>query len=296
MKRRDIRIVVVALALALVSGAGAIVPSRILLASHVRIDKDSLTLADLLPATAPERLRLQSARISLGSAPMPGSRRRMSRAEIENLLSTRLVSELAVPPTIIVERASRELSRREVFVAIRAALVRIGFPGADELGLGDLRFGMPVRVTEENTGLQVLGMRLDPTLHLAIFRLWTARQADVRPFDVMVRPVAGLGQWLERLPGQARPSSPSARLVREVARASLRPVGIWRARKPRGKPLVMPWQPASLLLVSGTMEIHTTVEPLERGYLGQVVRVRMSTTKQIFLAQVIAPDCLEARF
>lgn len=284
------------LALGLVSGAAAVVPVRIPLASRVRVDHASLTLADLLPATAPERLRSQSAGISLGSAPLPGSRRRLSRAEIENLLGARLVGELVIPRSIVVERTSRELSPREVFRAIRTALVENGFARADELTPGDVRFGMPVRVTAEDPGLEVLAMRLDPTLRLAVFRLWTARQADVRPFDVMVRPVAGLGPWLERFSGQVRPANRPARLVRTAARPGTRPGTIRRARKPRSKPLVMPWQPASLLLVSGTMEIHTTVEPLERGYLGQVVRVRMSKTKQIFLAQVVAPDCLEARF
>jgi hypothetical protein len=294
--KRTIIGTVAALALGLVPGAGAAVSVRIPLASHVRIDKTPLTLADLLPAAAPERLRSESAGISLGSAPLPGSQRQLSRAEIEGLLGARLAGELQIPEAVVVERVSRELSRRQVFAAIRTSLVRNGFRGAGELTAKDVQFGMPVRVTAEDPGLQVVGMRLDPTLHLAVFRLWTAKEARVRPFDVMVQPVAGLEQWLERTAGGGRLARRPARLVRTTARSGAHPRTIWRARKPRGKPLVMPWQTASLLLISGTMEIHTTVEPLARGYLGQLVRVRMSQTKQIFLAQVVAPDCLEARF
>ena len=51
-------------------------------------------------------------------------------------------------------------------------------------------------VTAANPGLRVLGMKFDPALHLAIFRLWTAKEREIRPFDVIVRPVGGLVAWL----------------------------------------------------------------------------------------------------
>lgn len=283
-----------ALAFALAAGASAESHALVPLASRVRVATASVTLADLLPADAPIGIRSRAARIRLGAAPLPGSRRRLSRPAIESLLDPKLAGELAVPASVVVERGSRELSRQQVLGAVRRALIRNGFANASVLTLADVRFEMPVRVTTSHPGLRVLGMRIDPALRLAVFRLWTTGESDVRPFDVIVRPVGGLRPWLESVTGEAAPVNHAA-----VPRGAAVRTGsgrAWRARKRRPKPLVLPWQTASLLLVSGTMEIHTTAEPLERGYLGEVIRVRVHKTRQVFRAKVVAPDCLEAKF
>lgn len=290
MRKRAIPLAVAALLLASASPAAAVSRGRVAVFPRVRLDAPVVTLADLLPATAPFDLRLRARKISFGAAPLPGALRRLTRAEIVGRSGARLAAELAIPSSVVVERASRRISRREVLRAIRAALRGKGFANADRLTTRDVRIGVPIRVTVADAGLRVLGMTLDPELRTGVFRLWTANDHRVRPFDVMVRPVDGLGRWLEQASGrQAFPNPASGPDSSSAQRTQ------W-ARPERGKPLVLPWQPASLLLVTGTMEIHTVVEPLERGYLGEVIRVRMKSTRQVFRARVVAPDFLEARF
>ena len=186
------RLLIVGLAFALGAGARAESRGRVRLFPRVRVDSASMTLADLLPAAAPDGMRERAARILLGAAPLAGSPRRFSRAEIESRLDSRLARELEIPASVVVERRARELSREEVLAAIRAALGEKGFQNAGALGLEDVSVGMPVMVTTAEPGLRVLGMKLDPVLHLAVFRLWTAKEQAVRPFGVMGQAGDGL--------------------------------------------------------------------------------------------------------
>jgi hypothetical protein len=285
---------IAALALALCAAAVAEAHGPVLVSSRVSVDKASLTLADLLPLSAPKSLRSRAALVSLGAAPLPGALRQMSRAEIEARVGRGMSGELEIPSDILVERTARELSRQEVFGAIRAALAKNGFPGIDHLQPRDIRFQMPVMVTQEHPSVRVLGMKLDRALRQAIFRLGMSNETAVRPFDVMVRPVGGLNAWLES--GKVKEDATIAAPRVIPARAAAGAGTVWHAPKPKKKPLVLPWQTASLFLTSGTMEIHTTAQPLERGFLGQVIRVRVIKSKQIFQAKVVGRDCLEARF
>ncbi len=235
-------------------------------------------------------MRSLAARIVLGAAPLAGSPRRFSREEIARRLGPELAGEIEIPASVVVERRAREVSREEVFAAIRSALGGKGFANARGLKAEDVRLGMPVMVTASDPGLRVVGMKFDSALQLAVFRLWTAKERDIRPFDVMVRPVDGLGAWLGTADGGARRMEARARIAERAAMLAR------RERRPRGKPLVMALRMASLVLVSGTMEIHTTAEALEPGYLGQVIRVRMTNTRQVMRAKVVGTDCLEAGF
>jgi Chaperone for flagella basal body P-ring formation len=284
------QVMIAGAALGLALSASGEVRGRVRAVHLVRVKADSVTLADFLPAGTPQGVRSRAARIVLGAAPLAGSPRRFSREEIERRLGPELAGEIEIPASVVVERRARELSREEVFGAIRAALGKKGFANAAGLHLADVELGMPVMVTEADPGLRVLGMRFDPVLQLAIFRLWTANEHEIRPFDVIVRPVDGLGAWLDTADGGARRMQARARIAERAARMARR---MWR---PRGKPLVMALRMASLVLVSGTMEIHTTAEALEPGYLGQVIRVRMTNTRQVMRAKVVGTDYLEAGF
>jgi hypothetical protein len=281
-------VLIAGLALAPGSGAGAESLARVRLPAHVSVEADSLTLADLLPA-APVGVRTRAARIVLGPAPLVGSSRRFSREAIERRLGPELAREIEVPESVVVERRARELSQAEVFAAIRAALGEKGFTNAAALRPADVLLEMPVMVTASDPGLRVVLMSFDPTLGLAVLRLWTAKERAIRPFDVMVRPVEGLGTWLETVNGGARMAQTRARVSEQVAAAR------WE-RRPRGKPLVMALRTASLVLVSDTMEIHTTAEALEPGYLGEIIRVRMTSTRQVVRAKVVGTDSLKAGF
>lgn len=200
------------------------------------------------------------------------------------------VHRLEIPSSFVMERKPIELSRGHVFRAIQAALLKNGFPGASQLRPADVQFQMPLKLTRPHPIVRVIGAAFDPELQMAVFRLETANEAGMGPFDAIVRPVDGLKAWLE--PADAREAV--ARNVSFLARTTRD--SAWRARRPRGKPVVMPLQMVNLVLITGSMEIHTVAETLEPGYLGQVIRVRMNKTRQIFRARVIAPDYLEAQF
>jgi flagella basal body P-ring formation protein FlgA len=60
--------------------------------------------------------------------------------------------------------------------------------------------------------------------------------------------------------------------------------------------LVEPKKPASLHVISGTMQMFLDVLPLDRGVLNDTVRVRVPGTGRILLGRVVAAGRLEAQF
>jgi flagella basal body P-ring formation protein FlgA len=60
--------------------------------------------------------------------------------------------------------------------------------------------------------------------------------------------------------------------------------------------LVQPGKPTTLRLLSGSMRMLLEVIPLERGVLGQKIRVRLPATGKVLQGQVVGAGRLEAAF
>lgn len=293
---------------------------RVSLVAHAEVRANVVTLSDLLPAGAPGDLRAEAAQIALGSAPEPTSTRRISRAEIENavLSNPDLLAEITIPDQVAVGRSHRALTTRELEAAIRAALGRE--PGDDgrALKFGPLALAAPVYVTSDDPGLRVTEIRFDPLRHETRFRLWTSKEPRNLPFYVTLpsdakfpalvarrdlvasQPVGPADFEVER---RAATSGGSATLPLTPAdlagletRTPLRAGEAVNRSMFTQAVLVEPGMPARLVVKGNGFRLETTVVPLERGVLGQQIRVRDPDTHRILAATVVAKGVLRSEF
>src|SRR5271165_2509206 len=79
------------------------------------VDGGSIYLSDLLPKSAPSRVRLAAQEILIGQSPRPGSIRVLTSQNLARVLEEQesLQGELEIPEQIIVRRSGRLVSREE---------------------------------------------------------------------------------------------------------------------------------------------------------------------------------------
>jgi flagella basal body P-ring formation protein FlgA len=291
-------------------------PSRsVWLRSHVVLDSGSMTMADLLPDSAPASLRQEAVSIPLGSAPQPAMTRTLYRQQLQFLLRDHkaLLRELVLPDEVTVQRAHRVLTRQEVIQAIKQATGQQGADFSEGLDLQDIHFSTLVYVTQAHPGLKVIRIQSDPLRDETRFRLWTSKEPGTLPFEVSVPGAVKLPILVSRhplAPGEVvsandfevvmkpeggiisgkRPSATD--LAGFETRAPLR-AGQAVARTEFGMPvLVRPGVLASLIVQGGDFSIKIVVTPLEQGVLGQEIRVRNRETRAVLEATVIGRDRL----
>lgn len=295
----------------------AVVPAargaRVPLLHRAVVHAATLTLADLLPVSAPAALRSEAATVQLGSAPQPPMARMIYRQQLEYLLNGHkaLAASLALPAEIHIERFARTLSKADVVRAIDRALTSQGVTRLPDLGA--LQFAMPVYVTSADPGLELTRISSDPVRGITEFRLWTAKEPGHLPFTVSVPgaiklptlvasrtlvsgEVASASDFAVKMRADRRtmnsaPPSPSslARLaVRGVVRAGA-PVNRDQFERPV---LVEPGALSTLIVRGNGFNIKTIVTPLEQGVLGQEIRVRNTDSKQVLEARVVGRDRL----
>jgi hypothetical protein len=222
----------------------------------------------------------------MGAAPQPGNMRILEHDALERRAgeSEEVMAEVSVPERIVVSRDSRPITLSEVFEAIRSALHRSGAPAAATLQPGDVFLESQVFVGPGDSGLRVMRMDIDRGLRRARFLLWPSRSPKVLPFFVTVR-FAG-----------EMPSGPLRTAIEfgRIARPSAMPTAA--ARPAKQEILVAAGESATLTLHSDTLRIFVDVVSLERGTLGQQIRVRMPQTGKIFNAQVDGRAHLEVKF
>ena len=278
----------VAIAVVMFSGgsAQAVRVPRIELLRVVRVTGARVLLSDLLPEDVPGSLRARATKISLGAAPQLGNTRTLERSVLISHISDSqdILSEIAVPDRIVISREARAITVSEVLDAIRKALEHSSVHAAETLQPQDILLQSQVFVSPGDAGLQVMRMDLDVGLRRARFLLWPSRDPSVLPFFATAR-----------LDGDL-PWAP-VHFGAELDRSMNRP-GISSALKAAATQeiLVAPGERATLLLRSDTLRMFADVVPLEKGTLGQQVRVRMLDTGKIFNAQVDGRAHLEMKF
>lgn len=259
---------------------------RIELLHEVRIADAQVLLSDLLPGNAGASLRTQAQEISLGAAPQPGNTRVLERSALLDSIgaSPDVVAKIAVPERIVVSRDARPVTVQEVVAAILRALGRGGIAGAAGLHPEDVLFQTQVLVGPGDAGLQVLRAEFDSGLRRARFLLWASRDPEVLPFFV----TASL---------TGNPALPPAHFVtglgHAAGKANLAPARAFAAKQ---EFLVSPGERATLVLSSAALRMFVDVDPLERGSLGQQVRVRMANTGKVVNARVDGHAHLEVNF
>ena len=266
--------------------AQAVRGPRIELLRAVQVNSESVLLSDLLPQNGPGSLRTRATEISLGAAPQLGSTRTLEGPVLLSHMSDSedILSEIAIPDRIVVSRESRAITVPEVFEAIRKALERSGIRAAGTLQLQDILLQSQVFVSPGDAGLQVMRMDFDAGLRRARFLLWPSRNPRVVPFFATARldgdsPLAEIHLGADRERSMNRPGISST--LKTLATQQF---------------LVAPGERATLHLLSNTLQMYADVDPLERGTLGQDVRVRVLDTGKIFKAKVDGRAHLELKF
>jgi hypothetical protein len=262
------------------------------------VDGGSIYLSDLLPKSAPPRVRLAAQEILVGQSPRPGSIRVLTSEGLARVLDDQegLLSTLEVPWQIIVRRSGRLVTREEVTQAIQNSLRHNEDFSKLVISPDSVRFAAAVLVSTADANLKVTRIEVDPPLHQLNFWLVSAADPAILPFLVTARPqdvlnsLAGFGgddtSAQETGAGGASNRWSSALFKSHPMRAAERPVTIVEVGKP-----------AQLHLISGkTTEMFLPAIALERGSLGQHIRVRLESTGRVLEAQVVGTGQLEAEY
>jgi Chaperone for flagella basal body P-ring formation len=244
----------------------------VMLLSEVDLKTRTISLSDLLPATALNALRVEGAKVPLGPSPMPGAVRVMTREEIKSALlnDPELQAEVSIPVEIMLRRLCRPVTPEDVSSAIGVAL---GHETAG--GLSDISLSAPVYFTGDDPGLEVTEIRFDAVQRVTRFRLWTSNEPENLPFYVALP---------GNLKGATTPVRHSAQAAVGAQKASIGP-GV----APGAVLLVSAGVAARLLIEGANYRITSTVVPLQSGSLGQTIRVRDPVTRKILNVKVAAP-------
>ncbi len=260
-----------------------------------------LVLADLLaPGVCPE-LRQAASAVELGSAPLPGSVRVLEGGEVRRLLVETLgalgngeieINESEIPQRILVRHAGLTKSCDEIWetvaqqlrahssaaaeFAIPAALVEDPRPRAVDCGAAN-------RVPH-GARLELSKIFWDPALRSWEFSLHCADSRDCIPFLVRLR------------------ASSPARLIAQVPNRAAIAVATSRSATPRqaiaphtgSELLVRPGQTVTLRWEQEGIRLVLPVTCLDRGALGESVRVRIRSSNRVLRAEVIGPGELRS--
>lgn len=292
MKRsRKNLLVITAIAAVLICGGAAHAARlpRIELLRAASVSGTQVLLSDLLPAGAPESLRTLAADISLGAAPLAGNSRVLERNAVERDAgaSPGLLSEVSVPERMIVSRDERAITLYEVFTAIRLALKKSGVLSAGSLRPEDIFLESHILVLPGDAGLQVMRIDFDRGLRRARFLLWPSHDPQVLPFYVTARFTTGL---------PLTPISSGLQIGRSARDSGVPEQANTGQRPTMHDILVEQGEQATLSLQSTGVRIFVDVVSLEKGSLGQQIRVRLPDSTKILKARVDGRSSLEATF
>jgi hypothetical protein len=251
---------------------------RVALLANTEVQSDTILLANLLPANASQRIRDAAKKIALGAAPQRGTVRQFNRETLDTAIAAGGLStaDFAIPDSVTVRRGSRLISREEILVAIESALTKNPVAGITILRLNDIGFEAAVRVPPGDAGLEVTQIIFDQFIGRARFRLWAKSAPGTLPFYVTAKVAAIISG------PQASGQLLSAVAHPQTANDISSPVLVATDRRAR------------LHLHSSNMEMLLEVRPLQRGHLGEVIRVRLAGSGRTMQARVTAAGYLDA--
>lgn len=258
-------------------------PARLRIHDAVQVEGETVKLSDLLPPDSPGELQEKCSRLVLGDTPLPGSRRSISRVQIERQLRRVAIApdRWEIPDSVTITRRRRRLSTAEILKAIETALASEGSSRFKAPSLNGLQLQAPVFVTKPDPGLEVKSTEYDPVQRKTRFLLWPSKEPQVLPFYVMVKGTAGTAgvddfrEWVDGLPrANTRKRESPAKAASAV--------------------LVAAGKPAKLIVETPAMRMSMSVTPLEPGVKGQLIRVRNQDTRRVVEAQVIGSCLLQA--
>jgi hypothetical protein len=253
---------------------------RVVLLADAEVQGDAILLANLLPPSAPRALRDAAGKIVLGSAPQTGTSRRFSQDTIIAAIQDAGMppTSFVVPPTVTVHHVAHPLTPQDVWPAIQSFLEKHPVVELRSLQPADLSLDASVATTDDIIKIAVIRLTFDAALRRASFRLRLQNVAGAQPVHVT-----------------ARIPSPSA----DAPHPWFRQIALSRdVNPPPVNALVMvdPRQSARLRLHSTDSEMLLAVQPLQRGHLGETIRVRLRASGKTLQALVVGENALDAIF
>jgi len=260
---------------------------RVVVADTVEAAPGALTLADLILPNNCQQLREAAAQVSLGSAPQPGSERRLNGSQIRRLLKEvagrieglEETVSMKVPERIVIRRAGATKSCAEIAHFVADAAPPEEMSKAASRWQSDLNCAA-ARGIAEDAALELTKSVWNATLQRREFSLRCARSEECVPFLVWVHEDAKpfRNGVIERLAGEPHKD------LRELS----------KARSSSGERLVKPGQTATLTWDQSGIRVVLPVTCLDAGALGQFVRVQFKNTPRILRAEVVGVALLRA--
>jgi hypothetical protein len=187
-------------------------------------------------------------------------------------------TSFVVPPTVTVHHTAHPLTPQDVWPAIQSFLEKHPVGELRSLRPADLSLDASVAATGDIIKIAVIRLTFDAALRRASFRLRLRNVAGAQPVNVT-----------------ARIPSPSA----DAPPAWFRQVALSHdVNPPPVSAIVMvdPRQSARLRLHSTDSEMLLAVQPLQRGHLGETIRVRLRASGKTLQARVVGENTLDAIF
>ncbi len=240
----------------------------------VEVTHDEITLRDLLPTQAPMRIQQETSKLILGRSPNFGSTRVIDANQIKRALpSAELQRQLIVPDRALVRRIGFPVQRGQIALAVQSYVEETGAKLVwDATGL---MWDQEINAFESTPPLRVLGqlnhLAGDPSV--IYFLLGCRKSRSCGDFAVRLQ----LKQPL------VRPSN----IGNSLAHPDL---------EPTGQPITMaPGTRAWLILEGDGISLRVRVTCLQRGILGQRVRVLDAVSHRVHQARITGREELHER-
>lgn len=226
---------------------------------------EAVRLSDFFPADAPPELRARAQGIVFGSAPRLGTRRIIQDSQIKDALAADpfLLTHVSVPDRVAVSPVAWPIPEAAIRKCITDFFAVQG--QTPPAGINSLAWPHEIMASTASPQLRVSDAAGDVQRRSYDFTLICFRPSRCAPF-------------LVRLP--EGPSGLKARVSYRRARNR------WVARDPSAQVLVHPGDRCRLLLESGRIQVSMAVTCLERGGLGDIVRVRDLSRPRTFRAKI----------
>ena len=248
-------------ALWLILGAGCAIGQTVRLLDEVHSSGSLIHLADLLPVNAPDGIRQLYGEIEIGQSPRFGSRRVLTKAQIEQKLAAfpGLLQQLVTPEQIRVTRAGYQLSHESVVEAVAKFLHQ-------PIPLSGVQWAQETEAAEQHPILEAVRADVDQPHRRLQVTLRCLRHSVCPAFLASIDSgtTAFYGLNFARTK-QAENAAPT---------------------------LVRSGQKATLLIEDGQVRISLPVICLQRGQLSQTIRVLDPVNRRIFQAKVLSEQLL----
>jgi hypothetical protein len=253
--------------------------------ADVEVERETLSLADVLEASACPTVRQAALQIDLGLAPRLGNTRVLEGAQIRQWIRDLPIADIrigrtrfSIPERVVIHRSGEVKSCGDIarFVESAAPTQNSGSIPLSAAGSLDCSAS---RIVPAKASLELIKSEWNAGLRRWEFSLRCAAPTACVPFLVWTRPQASAQRGLMVGRGLFLGSTVSEITKAEVSQKDL--------LVKRGQTVILTWD-------QGGIRMALPVTSLEAGGLGQWVRVRLKNAPRIVRAEVVGDSSVRA--